>query len=64
MAESSFYALAGNRPGFVFSGLERVDFPPNAGGHLYTEFRRPDGGVQAVVLTALLWPRGNRKALA
>lgn len=48
------YVLAGNRPGFDFTGLERVDMPPNAGGFCYTEFRRPDGTVRAVVRTDLL----------
>jgi hypothetical protein len=38
----------------LITGCERVDLPPNAGGHCYTEFRKPDGTVHAVVLTALL----------
>lgn len=48
------YALAGHRPGFDFSGLIRVDLPPNVGGHSYTEFRRGDGTVVAVVWTPFL----------
>lgn len=54
MSEPSSYLLAGKRPGWDFTGCERVDLPPNAGGHCYTEFRKPDGTVHAVVLTALL----------
>lgn len=50
----SRYLFAGKRPGWDLSGLERIDCPPNAGGHRYSEFRRQDGSVQAVVLTALL----------
>jgi hypothetical protein len=51
------YLLRGKRQGFDFAGLERVDMPPNTGGHCYTEFRRKDGSVQGVVLTSLLTPR-------
>ncbi len=51
---TAHYILAGGRPGWDFTGLERVDCPPNTGGHCYTEFRRKDGTVQAVVLTSLL----------
>lgn len=45
----SEYILKGNRPGFDFAGLERTDCPDG-----YTEFRRKDGTVQAVVMTCLL----------
>lgn len=48
------YVLEGRRNGFELSGLIRVDFPPNASGQRYSEFRRPDDSVQAVVLTAML----------
>jgi len=52
----SEYLLRGNRAGFDLSGLERVDCPPNRGGFLYTEFRRPDGSVQAVIRSDLVFP--------
>lgn len=54
---SAEYVFAGDRPGWNFAGLVRVDLPPNRGGHLYTEFRRTDGTVQAVVMTELLLER-------
>lgn len=43
------YMLKGNRPGFVLDGLERIDCPDG-----YSEFRRKDGSVQAVVQTRLV----------
>jgi hypothetical protein len=43
------YLLKGNRPGFNFDGLALADCPDG-----YTEFRRKDGTVQAVVMTSLL----------
>jgi hypothetical protein len=54
MSGRDIYFLAYIRHGFDFTGLERVDMPPNAGGFCYTEFRRPDGTVRAVVSTDLL----------
>ena len=48
------YALAGKRQGFDFSDCERVDCPPNSGGHRYTEFRTADGSLKGVVMTALV----------
>lgn len=47
----SEYLLKGNRQGFDFSGLAREDCDDG-----YTEFRRTDGTVQAVVMTCLLTP--------
>ncbi len=33
---------------------ERIDLPPNRGGHRYTEFRDKAGKVTSVVMTAFL----------
>ena len=48
------YVLAGSRSGFELSELDRVDFHPNASGFAYTQFRRADGSIQAVVRSDLL----------
>jgi hypothetical protein len=45
------YRLAGNRQGWDFKGCTRTDKPDG-----YTEFRKPNGTVHAVVLTAFLTP--------
>ena len=45
------YRLAGNRQGWDFRGCIRTDMPDG-----YTEFRKPNGTVHAVVLTAFLTP--------
>lgn len=52
--EANRYILAGNRQGWNFAGLKRIDCPPNKGGFCYTEFRDGEGAIKAVVLTALL----------
>ena len=45
------YRLAGKRQGWDFKGCTREDMPDG-----YTEFRKPNGTVHAVVMTALLTP--------
>lgn len=45
----SEYILKGKRPGFDLGGLDRKDCPDG-----YSEFRRKDGTVQAVVMTCLV----------
>lgn len=52
---SDAYALKGHRPGFVIKPeWTRIDCPPNARGHRYTEFRDARGECVAVYMTGLL----------
>ena len=45
------YRLAGKRQGWEFRGCIRTDMPDG-----YTEFRKPNGTVHAVVMTCFLTP--------
>lgn len=52
---SDAYILKGNRPGFdIKPEWTRIDRPPNARGHRYTEFRDARGECVAVYMTGLL----------
>ena len=47
------------RPNSISPNWVRIDRPPNAGGHNYTEFRDKTGALKAVVKTDFLVEKAN-----